>query len=143
MRNERGEETLSLEHGRLALLELEYELMDAAFRERPHIVVALHRDGVQDVCRFISRDVLLDAAIRRRGRIQLRIPSLLLTDGQYSITILVAREGYYDRTQTVFFTLNPEVYHVASRIFDIVVRGSGLIGSGTISLGAGEWSSTE
>ena len=143
IRNERGEDSLSLDHGRPATLELDYELKDESFHERPHIVVAVQRDGVLDVCRFISRDLLLDATIRRSGRIHLRIPNLLLTDGQYSITILVAKEGYYDQTQTLFFTLNPDVYYVAARLFDIVVRGSGLIGSGTITLGAGEWISTE
>jgi ABC-type polysaccharide/polyol phosphate transport system ATPase subunit len=142
MRNEHGEDTLSLVHGRPATLELDYELKDESFRERPQIVVAVHRDGVLDVSRFISRDLLLDASVRRAGRVQLRIPALQLTDGQYSITVLIAKEGYYDQTQTVFFTLNPDVYYVASRLFDIVVRGSGLIGSGTITVGAGEWGTT-
>ncbi|HEX8027877.1 MAG TPA: ABC transporter ATP-binding protein [Vicinamibacterales bacterium] len=135
-----GQETHSLRHREPATLELDYELRDPAFRERPQIVIALHRDGVQDVCRWISRDLLLDRQQRREGHIHLRIPALLLTDGQYSVTILVAKEGYYDTQQTRFFTLNPDVYYCGSRMFDIVVRGSGLIGSGTVSVAEGEWS---
>jgi hypothetical protein len=103
-------------------------------------VVALQRDGVQDVCRWISRDLLLDCRERREGRIRLRIPKLLITDGQYSVTVLIAKEGYYDTEQTRFFSLNPDVYYCGSRMFDIVVRGSGLIGSGTVSVAEGEWS---
>ena len=64
----------------------------------------------------------------------------MITDGQYSVTVLVAKEGYYDTEQTRFFTLNPDVYYCGSRRFDIVVRGSGLIGSGTVSVADGEWS---
>jgi len=135
-----GTETHSLRHREPATLELEYELRDPAFLERPQIVVALHRDGVQDVCRWISRDLLLDRKERSAGHIRLRIPELLITDGQYSVTVLVAKEGYYDTEQTRFFTLNPDVYYCGSRMFDIVVRGSGLIGSGTVSVADGEWS---
>jgi homopolymeric O-antigen transport system ATP-binding protein len=54
-----GTETHSLQHREPATLELEYELRDPAFLERPQIV-ALHRDGVQDVCRWISLNLLLD-----------------------------------------------------------------------------------
>jgi len=135
-----GIETHSLYHREPATLELEYELRDPAFLERPQIVVALQRDGVQDVCRWISRDLMLDRRERREGRIRLRIPRLLITDGQYSVTVLVAKEGYYDTEQTRFFSLNPDVYYCGSRMFDIVVRGSGLIGSGTVSVADGEWS---
>jgi hypothetical protein len=83
--------------------------------------------------------VRLDRSDRRRGRIRLHIPRLLLTDGQYSITVLIAKEGYYDTPQTRFFSLNPDVYYCASRLFDIVIRGSGQIGSGTVTVAEGEW----
>ena len=39
----------------------------------------------------------------------------------------------------MFFSLNPDVYYCASRLFEIVVRGSGLIGSGTVSVADGSW----
>lgn len=134
-----GTTSHSLRHGEQAGIEIDYALADPAFRERPQIVVAWQRDGVQDVCRWICRDLALDAAERTRGTIRLRIPRLALVDGQYSVTILVAKEGYYDRTQTLFYTLNPEVYYAASRLFEVIVRGSGLIGSGTVVVADGEW----
>ena len=138
-----GHESHSLQHGEQASIELDYEVVDPSFDERPQIVIALHRDGVQDVCRWISRDLARSTApASRRGTIRLRIPRLLLTDGQYSVTILVAKEGYYDQPQTLFYTLNPGVYYCASRLFDIVVRGIGLIGSGTMTVAQGEWETT-
>jgi lipopolysaccharide transport system ATP-binding protein len=140
--NADGEETHSFGHRDAMTLELDYEIRDRALREHPQIVLALHRDGVQDVARWISRDLFLDGSRERRGHIRLRIPRLLITDGQYSVTVLVAKEGYYDTPQARFFSLNPDVYYCGSRVFDIVVRGSGLIGSGTVSVAEGEWEVT-
>lgn len=134
-----GAASYSLRHGEPAGIEIDYDLVDPAFRERPQIVVAWQRDGVQDVSRWISRDLALDASAQSSGTIRLRIPRLALVDGQYSVTILVAKEGYYDRTQTLFYTLNPDVYCAASRLFEVIVRGSGLIGSGTVVVADGEW----
>jgi hypothetical protein len=138
--NGEGVETHSFRHREPVTLELDYEIRDPELRERPQIVVALQRDGVQDVARWISRHLVLDRSRGARGRIRLHIPQLLLTDGQYSVTVLVAKEGYYDTPQVRFFSLNPDVYYCGSRLFDIVVRGSGLIGSGTVTVAHGEWS---
>ena len=135
-----GRETQSLRHGDAVTFQIDVNVIDPSLRERAQVVIALHRDGVQDVCRWISRDLMFDGAACPSGTIQLHIPRLLLTDGDYSVTILIAREGYYDRDQTQFFTINKDVYYCASRMFDIVVRGSGLIGSGTVSVAEGQWS---
>ena len=137
-----GVETHSFRHREPVTLELDYEIRDPELRERPQIVVALQRDGVQDVSRWISRDLVLDRSRGARGKIRLHIPRLLLTDGQYSVTVLVAKEGYYDTPQVRFFSLNPDVYYCGSRLFDIVVRGSGLIGTGTITVAEGHWEVT-
>ena len=134
-----GATSHSLRHGEPAGIDIEYTLVDPAFCERPQIVVAWQRDGVQDVSRWICRDLALDAAAQASGTIRLRLPRLALVDGQYSVTILVAKEGYYDRAQTLFYTLNPDVYYAASRLFEVIVRGSGLIGSGTVVVADGEW----
>ena len=137
-----GLETYALRHGDALAFQIDFEVVDPSLCERSQVVVALHRDGVQDVCRWISRDLLFDGAASRRGTVQLQIPRLLLTDGDYSVTILIAREGYYDHDQTKFFTINKDVYSCASRMFDFVVRGAGLIGSGTVSVAEGQWLAT-
>jgi lipopolysaccharide transport system ATP-binding protein len=134
-----GAATYSLRHREPAAFQIDYDIVDPELCERAQIVIALHRDGLQDVCRWISRDLLFGGG-SRCGTIRLDVPRLLLTDGEYSVTILIAREGYYDQAQTKFFTINADVYYCASRMFDFVVRGSGLIGSGTASVGEGEWS---
>ena len=137
---ETGEETFFLQHGAPARLEIDYAIHDPTIRERPHVVVAVHKDGVQDVCRFISRELFLDGSTQPRGTIRLSLPQLTLTEGRYSITVMVAREGYYDTEQTVFYTINPGVYCCVSRLFDVQVTGAGLIGNGTMHVLPGCWS---
>jgi hypothetical protein len=137
-----GEETFSLQHGEAATFEIEYEVVDPNLHERSQVVIAIHRNGVQDVCRWIARDLLFDGRARPSGTLTLCVPKLLLTDGEYSVTIFIAKEGYYDQPQTVFYTINSDVYFCASRMFDFVVRGAGLIGSGTMSVAEGLWRAT-
>jgi ABC-type polysaccharide/polyol phosphate transport system ATPase subunit len=107
--------------------------------ERPQILVAFHRDGVQDVCRIITRDLVFDAELWRDGEIRLRVPHLRLGSGTYTVTVMVAREGYYDEEQTRYFSLNPGVYACHSRALEIVVTGGGAVASGTAIVADGEW----
>ncbi len=129
-----------LQHGRAARLEIDYAIFQPDLHERCQVVIAIHRDGVDDVCRYITRELTFDASERQRGTIRLAIPRLTLTDGTYAITIMIAKEGYYDTHQAVFYSINPSVYCCVSRLFEISVVGSGLIGSGTRHVLEGEWS---
>ena len=137
---EDGRELHILEHGRPARLDIDFAVFQPELRERCQVVLALHKDGIEDVCRFISRDLVFDATRRPRGTVRLTIPRLTLTDGTYSVTVMVAKEGYYDSDQTVFYSINPSVYCCVSRLFDISVVGSGLIGRGTRHVLDGTWS---
>ena len=120
-----------LEHGRTARLDIDYAIFQPDLRERCQVVLALHKDGIEDVCRYITRDLVFDASQRSRGTIRLTVPRLTLTDGSYAVTVMIAREGYYDTDQAVFYSINPSVYCCVSRLFDVSVVGSGLIGKGT------------
>ena len=135
-----GRERHILEHGRPARLDIDFAVFQPELRERCQVVLALHKDGIEDVCRFISRDLVFDATRRPRGTVRLTIPRLTLTDGTYSVTVMVAKEGYYDSDQTVFYSINPSVYCCVSRLFDVSVVGSGLIGKGTRHVLDGTWS---
>jgi len=92
------------------------------------------------LCRYITRDLVFDAGERPRGTVRLAIPRLTLTNGSYAVTIMIAREGYYDTHQAVFYTINPSVYCCVSRLFEVSVVGSGLIGTGTRHVLDGVWS---
>jgi hypothetical protein len=119
---------------------IDYEIRRPELIERAQVVVALHRDGVQDVCRFIARDLVFAARDGAAGTIHLHVPRVLLAEGTYTVTVLIAQEGYYDREQVIFYSINPCVYACVSRVLEIVVGGGGLIARGTAVVGEADWS---
>jgi homopolymeric O-antigen transport system ATP-binding protein len=135
-----GAETHTAHHGQSLRLLLDYRIVDPTLRERAQFVIIFHRNGVQIASRIITRDLMFDAARNPRGRVHLHIPKLLLADGEYSVSVFVAREGYFDEQQTVFYSLNPGVYYCLNRVLDITVTGGGLIAAGAIFVDQGEWS---
>jgi hypothetical protein len=135
-----GNDALFLGHGDPATMEIGYRIANPELDEYAQVVVAMHRDGVQDVCRVICRDLRFRAKEASSGTIRLRLPRLMLTDGRYSVTIMISNEGYYDREQTVFYSINEQVYCCISRMFEFAVEGSGLIGRGTLQVPEAEWS---
>jgi ABC-type polysaccharide/polyol phosphate transport system ATPase subunit len=129
-----------LEHGTTARLDIDYAVVKPDLRERCQVVIALHKDGIEDVCRYITRELVFDASERPRGTIRLTIPRLTLTNGSYTVTIMIAKEGYYDTDQAVFYSINPSVYSCVSRLFEVSVVASGLIGTGSRHVLDGVWS---
>jgi homopolymeric O-antigen transport system ATP-binding protein len=129
-----------LEHGSTARLDIDYAIFNPDLLERCQVVLALHKDGIEDVARYITRDLLFDAHERPRGTVRLTIPRLTLTNGSYAVTLMIAKERYYDTDQAVFYSINPSVYCCVSRFFEVSVVGSGLIGTGTRHVLEGAWS---
>jgi homopolymeric O-antigen transport system ATP-binding protein len=129
-----------LEHGSTARLDIDYAIFNPDLHERCQVVLAVHKDGIEDVARYITRDLLFDARERPRGTVRLTIPRLTLTNGTYAVTLMIAKERYYDTDQVVFYSINPSVYCCVSRFFEVSVVGSGLIGTGTRHVLEGAWS---
>ncbi len=138
--NAEGQETYAFRHGEAFELRMRYRINQPGLRERPQILVAFLRDGVQDVMRTISREFVFDEARQREGEVVLRYPKLPLANGTYSVTVMMAREGYYDEQQTLYFSINPGVYTCLTRLFDISVEHGGIVGSGTAVVTDGDWS---
>jgi len=137
--NEAGDEVHFFRHGGPFELQLAYHINQPDLAERPQVLVAFHKDGIQDVCRLITRDLFFDAAANRSGEVRMRIPKLPLGVGSYTVTIMVAREGYYDEEQTRYFSLNPGVYACHTRALEIIVTDGGAVAAGTVLVGEGEW----
>jgi hypothetical protein len=138
--NESGDEVHFFRHGGPFEFRMSYRINQPDLLERPQVLVAFHKDGIQDVCRLITRDLLFDATGQRSGELRLRIPRLWLGAGTYTVTVMVAREGYYDEEQTRYFSLNPGVYACHTRALEIVVEGGGALAAGTVVVGDGQWS---
>ena len=118
---------------------VDYRVNDPALAERAQVVVALHRDGATDTCRFIARDLAFDGARAPTGTIEFRLARMPVTEGRYSLTVLIAEEGYYDRPQTRYFSVNPGVYACASRMLEFDIAGSSGLSSGTVFVGEADW----
>jgi hypothetical protein len=137
--NNSGIESYRLLHAQPISILIDYRIRNPTIKENAQVLVAFHRDGIIDVCRVITRELLFDAAQRSLGTIRMSIPSLWLGNGSYSISIMVAREGYYDHQPTQYYSINPDVYTCLSRAIDIEVTGGGSVGSGTGIVNIAEW----
>jgi len=135
----RGVEAYTCRHGEPFELEIAYRINEPLLRERPQVLVAFHRDGVQDVMRSISRDLLFDERQSPDGVVSLRYARLPLAPGTYTVTVMVAREHYYDTQQPVYFSVNPNVYSCLTRMIEIVVEGGGGAAMGTAVVTDADW----
>lgn len=134
-----GKETSFITHGEPMALRIDFRIVDPTLRERPQIIVAISKEGVQTVCRYVARDLELDASAGPTGRVWLREERTLLGIGSYSVAVMIAAEGYLDREQTVFYSLNPDVYASLRGIVEFEVSGKGLAPTNTAFVGEGRW----
>jgi lipopolysaccharide transport system ATP-binding protein len=134
-----GQEAHLFAHGEPFEIRIGYRVNAPELRERAQVLIAFHRNGVEDVLRVITRDLLFDERAAKCGVVTLRLPRLALAEGTYMVTVMVAEEGYYDRPQSVFYSLNPGVYDCLTKVMEIVVYGGGIVGSGTTIVAEGEW----
>lgn len=136
-----GREAHVLSHGDPATLVIDYEIKDPSLREYAQAMLVFHREGIPVVsCSTVSRDVLFDAALRSSGQLRCLLPRVALGPGAYSITVAIAREGYFDEEQTTFFSINPAVYCSLNRVLDIQVTGGGLIARNAVFVSDVQWS---
>lgn len=138
--DDQGAESHFVLHGKPMDIRIAYRVNRPGLRERAQVLIALHREGIQDVWRVITRELLFDERVSSRGVVQMHLPRVRLTDGTYAVTVMIAKEGYYDREQTLFYSINPDVYACYSRVVEFVVCGTGKEGMGTVMLDEAEWS---
>ena len=108
--------------------------------ERCQVVLAWRRNGVDDVFRLFCTEVLFDGSAGAWGQLVCSLDRLPLGAGDYSLTVLVAAEGYYETNPTQFFSINNNVYWAKANMLDIKVSAPSLIASGTAVVGEAEWS---
>jgi len=138
----RGTEVFSVRHGDPFELQIAFRIQKPGFSEPVQTLVAFLKDGIQDVCRLMTRDLVLDAASAPTGIISVRMPRLTLAPGTYAISVLIANAGYYDERQSIYFSVNPNVHACLSRVFEVEIHGGGPVATGTVVVADGEWSVT-
>jgi ABC-type polysaccharide/polyol phosphate transport system ATPase subunit len=126
--------------GEAVTFAIDYRIRRPDLKEKLHIVLAFRRDGVTDVMRLFADDLLFDAATKPAGAAMARFKRLPLGPGQYSIAVLVAREGYYSVYQAQFFSMNPDVYAAQIGLNEMTVEGTSQLYSGTGAVVDTDWS---
>jgi ABC-type polysaccharide/polyol phosphate transport system ATPase subunit len=136
----RGEERYVLDHGAPCTARVSFRVNKPHLREHAQVLLAIRRDGVHDVCRVIARDLLFDADAVPAGLIEVRWSRLPLAAGRYTVTVMIAERGYYDRPASTFYSINPGVYSCIADALEIQVASRDTVAQGTVFVDAVEWS---
>ncbi len=107
--------------GRMCV-EIVARVVDPVLDEGSTLVVAFHKEGIVEATRVVSEGVRLGPAGTPR-RISLTLEPLLLGDGEYLVSVLLAEEQYYWRP-TPYFAVSPRVHDFWSRFQSIRVGGA-------------------
>jgi lipopolysaccharide transport system ATP-binding protein len=132
-----GRDAFIFEHGAPLRLRVGYRVND---RETvaPQMIVVFHRHGVEDVCRLFCGG--LDLPPGRIGEVEIELPRLAIGTGHYTLSVAVTEAGYYDRQQTVFFSINAGMYDCWSRALELQIVGGGVVAGGTAVVLEANWS---
>jgi lipopolysaccharide transport system ATP-binding protein len=138
--NRDSEDCLQLYHGQPVSILVGYRINDLALDENCQIVLAFKHKGVEDVYRLFCDSLRFDAAKGSEGVVRAHLDKLPLGPGEYSLTVLLAGEKYYDDRPTIFYSINPKVYWAKRGVLEIKVLSDSLIASGTTVVGTADWS---
>lgn len=142
LRDVSGAETLRPRHGEPVSLEIDYEIRRPGFAGAADLLVGFHRDGVSDACKFFTTGLAFDEAASRSGTITMGVDRLPLANGAYTISITLAKAGYYASDPKVYFSINPDVYACLSRFLEIEVHGGDLVAAGPGVVAQASWTMT-
>jgi lipopolysaccharide transport system ATP-binding protein len=135
-----GRSSLQFIHGQPVRIVLDYQINDPSLAERCQVVLAWRRNGIDDVFRLFCREVLFDGSAQSQGQLVCSLDQLPLGAGDYSLTVLVAAEGYYESNPTQFFSINSKVYWARANVLDVKISAPSLLATGTAVVGEAEWS---
>lgn len=138
--NASHDEVVAIKHGEMFAIEISLDIRDPEFKGTPQILLAFQKDGVMDVCRVIERELMMDAKQARSVVVSASFPRCQLGNGTYTVSTMIAEEGYYENDQTIFFSINPGVYACLSRVLEFSVSGGGAVGSNTGIVADALWS---
>jgi ABC-type polysaccharide/polyol phosphate transport system ATPase subunit len=116
-----------------------YEVQQRADLGDIEVMIAFRRDKVTDVLHVFGQDLILPEG-RQTGRIRAAIGPFPLARGRYTLTVMISKAGYYASASPVFFSINPDVYDVATDAAELAVKTDMPQFNATICAMYGEWS---
>jgi hypothetical protein len=142
MLNTDGAEVHTVRHGESVSFRIGFKIAREHLRERAQVFLVFSRNTTERVCKFMTNELMFDQMSTPAGAIEMRLPQMPLGAGNYSVAVEIAAEGYIEKANGKYFSVDPDVYHCISHALDFTVTDSGWIGDGTIFEGEGEWTIT-
>lgn len=134
-----GHSSRQLDTGEPVEFRFAYTRHEQADDQPYEIVAAFQKDGVVDVMRCFCSPLALPAG-SETGVVSLRLPRLPLAPGRFTLTVLIAKHGYYERSDGVFYSINPNVVDVLNRFLEFTVKSAHPVYAGTAVAFDGIWS---
>ncbi|MGQ0743223.1 MAG: ABC transporter ATP-binding protein [Acidimicrobiales bacterium] len=135
-----GQEARLLQHGRPITVELKARINGNDVDEKCDLLVSFLRSGVDTVTRVFTRDLRFEEVQGRNVTIRLRIPRLQLGSGDYTVAVQICENGYFDRQDQKFYSVEPGVYYSQRDLYMFSVTNRGVLNLGTGTLEEGDWS---
>lgn len=141
--DDQGRETFTLKHGRKATFAFDVLINDATLDEKSQFILVFKRNSVDDVARVMGRSLRFRGAELRLTRVIAEFAALPLGAANYSLTVMIAKEGYFENLTGLFFSINPDVYDCRANCleFEVVENGSPFA-AGTGAVLECEWRQT-
>lgn len=125
-----GSSTLRVRQGGAFRLAIDYVVKDPSLEEEADLLIGLHRDGTAEVCRIFTDSLKFSATKQPRGRILMALESFPLPNGTYTVSLTLARKGYFNDGSGQFYSVNPDVHICLTRFLEMQVFGGSAVASG-------------
>ena len=128
--NHDGQETFRFEYGSSIYFKLSYSLNDVTLSGPLEMMINIYANGITEVGRFFLREIEAKELIDKGGELFIKLSDMLLPRGSYTVSVLLARQGYYDNEFEKFYTINDKVVSSLSRKLEFEVFGGGRLAMG-------------
>lgn len=122
--------TLRVQHGSPVSFEIDYVVRRADIDDRADLLIGIHRDGAVEVCRLFDDQLRFNAMTCGAGTICVDIGNLILPNGSYTVSLTLAKLGYFKKGGGKFYSVNEDVHTCLSRFMEIQIFGGDVVASG-------------
>lgn len=137
--DESASPTLRVRQGGGFRLAIDYVVKDPDLEEEADLLIGLHRDGTTEVCRIFTDSLKFCAAKRPHGRILMAMDCFPLPNGTYTVSLTLARKGYFNDGSGQFYSVNPDVHICLTRFLEMQVFGGDAVASGVGLVLPADW----
>lgn len=133
-----GAADVIFKHGTQLQLVIEFKA-SARVASEIDVILAIHKEGADCVCRSVARNLKLSLDDRGNGKIRVDVPYLRLVDGDYTVTFVFAKANYLETGNRKFISINPDVYLCCVKCLEFRVFGSPPEAAGATFILDTEW----